>query len=144
MILIFGGNGFVGRHVAHELVSRGEEVTITGFSRTLDLPLLADALSSEQARVAKVDVTDPFAVMELVGKVRPKVMMDLTGHHPKALLPARDVQFRTTALINMLEAARIHDVGRVVLMSSMDAYWGVDTDACDFDSCDLSEPFDYD
>lgn len=132
MILIFGGNGFVGQHVAHELISRGEDVTVTGFSRILNVPMLAGALSSGQARIVQVDITDPFAVMELVGKVRPKVMMDLTGHHPKALLPARDVQFRTTALLNMLEAARIHDVGRVVLMSSMDAYWGVETAACPF------------
>ena len=137
MILIFGGNGFVGQHVAHELVSHGEDVVVTGFSRTLNVPLLTDALSSGQARIVRVDVTDPFAVMELVDKVRPEVMMDLTGYHPKALSPARDVQFRTTALINMLEAARIHDVGRIVLMSSMDAYWGVDTANCPFREDDL-------
>ena len=127
MILIFGGHGFVGQHVAHELINRGEKVTVTGFSRALNVPLLAEALSSGQARSVQVDITDPFAVMELVGKVRPEVMMDLTGYHPKALSPARDIQFRTSALLNMLEAARIYNVERVVLMSSMDAYWGVDT-----------------
>jgi nucleoside-diphosphate-sugar epimerase len=128
MILIYGGNGFVGQHIARHLLDAGERVVVTTHSRPAVPVLLRDAITHGSAHTAVVDVTDPLAVMALVAKYRPRVTIDATGHPPKALAPGRDVTFRIGALVNILEAARVNDVSRVVLMSSMDAYWGVGRD----------------
>ena len=125
MILVYGGNGFIGQHIARSLLDAGERVVVTTHSRSMVPVLLGDAISAGAAHVETVDVTDPFAVMAVVAKYRPRVTIDATGHAPKALTPGRDVTFRVGALVNILEAARLNDVTRVVLMSSMDAYWGL-------------------
>lgn len=132
MILIFGGNGFVGQHVARLLLDLGERVAVTSHSRGAPPILLAGDISAGKALVVPVDVTDSFAVMETMARLRPRIVIDLTGHHPKALSPGRDVAFRTSALLNILESARINEVDRVVLMSSMDVYWGLPTSQAPF------------
>lgn len=131
MILIHGGSGFVGQHVAKALLVRGEDVVVTS-SRGQVPTILDDEMAAGRVHVEKVDVTDPFAVMGVTAKYRPRTIMDLTGHPPKALAPGRDVLFRTGALTNILESARLNDVSRVVLMSSMDAYWGLGLDQVPF------------
>lgn len=136
MILIFGGNGFVGQHVAQRLLSEGEQVVVTAHSRGAVPPLLSEAVSDGRALIAPVDITDSFGVMTLVARHRPKVVIDLSGYHPKALSPARDVAFRTSALVNILESARMNEVGRVLLMSSMDIYWGLPTSQAPFRETD--------
>jgi UDP-glucose 4-epimerase len=125
VILVFGGTGFVGQHVARDLVDRGQRVVISAHSNVAVPALLTDAADAALLEVAPVDITDPFGVMALVAKHRPDVVIDLTGHAPKVLSPGRDVSFRTSALVNILEATRLADVGRVILMSSMDVYWGI-------------------
>jgi nucleoside-diphosphate-sugar epimerase len=122
MILILGGNGFVGRHVARRLLSLGHRVAVSVHRRPL----------ASEAEAVALDITDSFAVVEVMMRLKPRIVIDLSGHPPKALSPGRDVAFRTGALINLLEAARIAEVGRVVLMSSMDVYWGLDTAAGPF------------
>jgi dTDP-glucose 4,6-dehydratase len=49
--VIFGGDGFVGRHLAEELLTRGEEVVICDINKT-DLSIY------QKARFIKVDITD--------------------------------------------------------------------------------------
>ncbi|MEG3125999.1 NAD-dependent epimerase/dehydratase family protein [Sphingomonas sp. GB1N7] len=136
MILVFGGNGFVGQHVARRLVDEGEDVVVTTHSRSAIPLLLAQAIAEGRVSIASVDITDPFDVMAVVARHRPAVVIDLSGHHPKALTPARDVAFRTSALVNILESARLNSVGRVVLMSSMDVYWGLPTGEAPFQETD--------
>lgn len=136
VILVFGGNGFVGQHVARRLLDEGKQVIVTAHSRTAVPPLLAQAVAAGRASIALADITDPLGVMALVATVRPAVVIDLSGHPPKALSPARDVPFRTSALVNILESARLNDVSRVVLMSSMDVYWGLPTSQAPFREID--------
>lgn len=136
MILVFGGNGFVGQHVAQRLLDHGEQVVVTAHSRGAVPSLLTQAVADGRALVAPVDITDSFGVMALVARHRPDVVIDLSGYHPKALSPARDVAFRTSALVNILESARLNGVGRVLLMSSMDVYWGLPTSQAPFRETD--------
>lgn len=131
MILILGGNGFVGQHVAANLIEKGERVVVSSHSRPAPI-LLSGALDKGAAVVEKIDTADPFSMMAAVAKHRPKTIIDITGHPPKALAPAADVRFRVNGQLNLLEAARIYEVPRIVLTSSMDAYWGLGAESIPF------------
>lgn len=132
MILILGGNGFVGQHLARNLLDRGEAVTVTCHRRAAPPPLIARDIAAGRAHLHPVDITDAHGMMALFDRVRPRVVIDLSGHAPKALSPGQDVEFRISALLNILEGARIFGAARVVLMSSADAYWGLPTEAAPF------------
>jgi nucleoside-diphosphate-sugar epimerase len=125
MIVVYGGNGFIGQHVARYLVDAGQAVVITTNSRPAPPVLLSEAIASGQAHVEKLDLTDPFAVMAVMTKFQPKIVIDASGFRPKAFAPGRDVTLRIGALTNVLEGVRMRPVERVVLLSSMDAYWGL-------------------
>ena len=53
--IIFGGDGFVGRYIARDLLARGEEVLVCDLSRS-DLPVY------DHAAFLGVDVRDKTAV----------------------------------------------------------------------------------
>lgn len=56
--IIVGGDGFVGRHLARDLLARGEEVVVADIFRSpLDI--------YREARMIRLDVTDEAAVMRL-------------------------------------------------------------------------------
>ena len=129
MILVYGGNGFIGQHLTRYLLDAGERVVVTTNSRPSTPPLLSDAIAEQRVVVEPMDMTDAFAVMSVVAKYRPRITIDASGHRPKAFAPGRDVSVRIGALVNILEAARLNEVERVVLLSSMDAYWGLGRDA---------------
>ncbi|TJV88659.1 MAG: NAD(P)-dependent oxidoreductase, partial [Mesorhizobium sp.] len=53
--VIFGGDGFVGRHLAPKLLADGEEVVVADIARS-DLP------HYRSVRYIRCDVTDPASV----------------------------------------------------------------------------------
>jgi nucleoside-diphosphate-sugar epimerase len=146
MIIIFGGNGFIGQHVARYLIDAGQTVVVTTNSRPDTPMLLRDDIAAGRARVEKLDLTDPFAVMSVMAKYAPRIVIDTSGFRPKAFAPGRDVTLRIGALTNLLEAARLQPAARVVLLSSMDAYWGLGRDHTPFHedmNVPLLEPGDH-
>jgi nucleoside-diphosphate-sugar epimerase len=138
-ILVYGGNGFIGQHVTRYLLDAGERVVVTTNSRPSAPPLLSEAIAEQRVIVESMDMTDPFAVMSVVSKHRPRITIDASGHRPKAFAPGRDVSLRIGALVNILEAARLNSVSRVVLLSSMDAYWGLGRDCVPYQE-DMNVP----
>jgi len=56
--IIVGGDGFVGRHLAHDLIAQGEEVVIGGLSQS-DLEIY------EKGRFIRADVTEPEQLAKL-------------------------------------------------------------------------------
>ncbi|TGV82505.1 NAD(P)-dependent oxidoreductase, partial [Mesorhizobium sp. M00.F.Ca.ET.158.01.1.1] len=53
--VIFGGDGFVGRHLAPKLVADGEEVVVVDIAKS-------DLAHYRNVRFIKCDVTDPGSV----------------------------------------------------------------------------------
>jgi UDP-glucose 4-epimerase len=124
VIIVFGGTGMLGQHTARELVDKGETVVVTGVRRQAPV-LLQEAIEHKRAFVEYVDLTDPYAVMGVVARYKPDTVVDTSGYAPKQLAPAAEVRARVTAELNLLEAAKLNGVKRIVLTSSSDAYWGL-------------------
>ena len=87
MIVVFGGTGMLGQHTAKELIDKGETVVVTGVRRQEPV-LLKEAIAHKQAIVEHLDLGDPFAVMAVVAKYKPDVVVDTSGYAPKQLAPA--------------------------------------------------------
>lgn len=120
-IVVTGGAGFIGSHIVDAYLKAGHQV------------LVVDNLSSGKrenvppaARLVEMDITDPELV-RLFRDERP----DVVNHHaanPSVSLSVRQPLFDATqnvlGTINVLEAARQAEVGKVIYISSGGAMYG--------------------
>ena len=120
-ILVTGGAGFVGSHVVDAYVTAGHQV------------IVVDNLSTGKrgnvhpgARLVEMDITDP-GLIDLVQSERP----DLVNHHAanasvslSVREPVFDARQNILGTLNLLEAARRADVGKVIYISSGGAMYG--------------------
>jgi UDP-glucose 4-epimerase len=120
-VLVTGGAGFIGSHVADRYLAEGCEVTIVD-----DLSSGRRGLVPEGARFLQMDVADPG-----LDRVFDEGGFDLVNHHAAQIDvrvsvadPARDARTNVLGLLNLLEAARKHSVIRVVYISSGGVVYG--------------------
>lgn len=118
--LITGGLGLVGRQLAQLLLDKGEEVVALD---TASPSILAPALR-ERMEIVRADLTNWSQTIEAV-----KVSKVDTVYHVAAILPPGSEQnpavgyaVNLTGTYNVLEAARLLDIGQVVFSSST-AVW---------------------
>jgi len=122
-VLVTGGAGFIGSHLADALVARGDEV------------IVADDLSAGRAgRLGqgvvpqKVSITDPAALAAVVEGSGAGLICHLAAQidvRASVAFPAEDAQANVVGTVNVLEAAR--RVGaRVLFASSGGALYGRD------------------
>lgn len=115
--LVTGGTGFVGRALGAELAAQGATVTLADV-RTDGPP------PEFEATVARADLSSWAETMRLVKQARPEVVF-----HTAALLsaaaenvPLAAYQANTAGAFNVLEAAVLFDVPKVVFLSSIASY----------------------
>lgn len=104
--LITGATGFVGPHLIAHLESAGDEVTGIGHSNGPDL-------------------LDGDAWQQLVGETQPDVIYHLAGFSDVGASwknPRGAFRLNAEGTMSVLEAARLNDVQRVVVVSSADVY----------------------
>lgn len=73
-VLITGGAGYIGSHVAHALVERGEQVTVLDSLETGCVANVPDA-----ARLVEGDIGDAALVQLLIAETRPDAVIHLAG-----------------------------------------------------------------
>ncbi|MSR23132.1 MAG: NAD-dependent epimerase/dehydratase family protein [Gemmatimonadetes bacterium] len=120
-VLVTGGAGFIGSHVAEAYLARGDRVWVL------------DDLSS--GKRGNVPPGATFLEMGIespeVGPLFREVGFDLVNHHAAQIDvrisvsdPLRDARTNVAGLLNVLEAARTHGVQRVVYVSSGGVVYG--------------------
>jgi UDP-glucose 4-epimerase len=121
MILITGGLGFIGTHVARALLDLGESCVVTRHRSARRTEFLADATG---LFVEPLDITDPSSFAEL-GKRHPITsVVHLAGAGIGA--SALDaLSLNTQGLVNVLRAAEDWGVSRVGVASTIGVYGGV-------------------
>jgi UDP-glucose 4-epimerase len=126
-VLVTGGAGFIGSHVAELLKSQAWEVVVVD-----DLSTGKRENVPAGARFYKMDIRDP-ALEDLFERERP----DFVSHHAAQMSvvrsvsdPAFDASVNILGLINLLQACVRHSTKRVVFASTGGALYG-DPDPAD-------------
>ena len=124
--LVTGGAGFIGSNLVDGLLARGDQVTViddlsTGRRSNLDAAL------AQGARLCVLDIREATKLSEIVGQEKPDAIFHLAAQiDVRRSLddPAWDSSINVGGTINVLEAARLHGVGRVVNTSTGGAIYG--------------------
>jgi UDP-glucose 4-epimerase len=120
-VLVTGGAGFIGSHVAQAHIARGDEVVVLDslvHGKRSNVP--------DEAELLELDIRTPEAAdVVRTGK------FDLISHHAAQMDvrvsvadPRFDASVNVDGLLNLLEAARSSGVGRFVYVSSGGVVYG--------------------
>jgi UDP-glucose 4-epimerase len=120
VILVTGGMGFIGLHVARSFLDEGESTVLTRF-RAWRLPRFLQDEVGARLEIEPLDLTDGWAVLDLLRQHSVTSIVHLAAPAPGSS-PARSYRSGLLGLINVLEAARQHGVRRVSLASSISVY----------------------
>ncbi len=134
-VLITGGAGFIGSHVAHKLLERGDSVVlIDDFNDRYD-PALKEARvehmftdSPKQPVVVRGDILN----QELLEKTIQEHQIDSVIHlaawasvQPSIEQPRIYSDVNVTGTVSVLEAARKNNISRIIAASSSSVYGGI-------------------
>ncbi|HLY24666.1 MAG TPA: SDR family NAD(P)-dependent oxidoreductase [bacterium] len=128
-IAVTGGAGFIGSHLVERLLALGHEVRcLENFDAYYDEALkrrnLGRALDSSRFRLVEGDIRDA-AAMDPVLEGGSDAVVHLAarpGVRRSLEEPAAYAQINVVGTINVLEACRLHRVGRIVVASSSSVY----------------------
>jgi UDP-glucose 4-epimerase len=122
-VVVTGGAGFIGSHLADALLARGDRVSVVD-----DLSAGRPARLDGRATLHKAGITDAAALRAVVSGAQPELICHLAAQidvRVSVTEPARDAQINIDGTVNVLEAAR--QVGaRVLFASSGGALYGRD------------------
>src|SRR5215467_6981383 len=121
MILITGGLGFIGLHTAKRFLDVGEQVVLTQY-RVRREPDFIKSEIGKRAFIEALDVTLAHDAIDLVRKHKITGIVHLAVPGLGALSPAQDYRVNMIGFLNILEAARLFNVRRVSLASSVAVY----------------------
>jgi UDP-glucose 4-epimerase len=122
-VLVTGGAGFIGSHLADALLARGDEVAVVD-----DLSAGRAGRLPRPAALHELSITDGAALDAVVRDLRPALVFHLAAQidvRASVAAPAADAVANVVGTVNVLEAARA--VGaRLVFCSSGGAVYGQD------------------
>jgi nucleoside-diphosphate-sugar epimerase len=129
LVIVTGGLGFIGSHVAERLVERGEEVIIVDKKKEDEALIreLRQIPAFEEARIVYGDLRDKSFVEELINKYEPTTIYHLAAlasHRLSIEDPYTYIEQNTTTLLNVLEAARKSRVKPRIVFSSSSSIYG--------------------
>src|SRR5215212_1162880 len=124
-ILITGGAGFIGSHVADGYLAEGHDVVVVD-----DLSTGHRANLPERARLCEADLTDGAELARILETERP----DVVNHHAAQRSvrvsvedPAEDARINVIGSLRLLELSRRYGVKKVIFISTGGAIYGEDT-----------------
>ncbi len=129
-ILLTGGAGFIGSHVAEALLRRGDRLTIVDNLHDFYSPVwkkenLQDIQHTGHFDFHDVDICDKQRIRDVVSRSRPEVIVHLAaraGVRPSIEEPSAYVEVNINGTLNLLELCREFQVRKFVFGSSSSVY----------------------
>jgi UDP-glucuronate 4-epimerase len=129
-VLLTGGAGFIGSHVAEALLRRGVELTIVDNLDSFYSPAVKKANLEEIRRVgeyrfANQDIGIADGMRELIMSTRPEAIIHLAaraGVRPSIEEPLRYERVNIGGTLNLLDLCRECNVGKFIFGSSSSVY----------------------
>ncbi len=131
-ILITGGAGFIGYHVASRLLAEGNSVVIADNFNDFYDPALkkknaGDLRAVGSVEVHEVDICDPLGLQRIFARTQPQVVIHLAawaGVRSSIQRPALYSDVNVTGTVNVLELARDFHTECFLFGSSSSVYGG--------------------
>ena len=133
-VLVTGGTGFVGTYVCRLLAAQGRTALAAGIEPFSAEGLFALGPGAHSVRFVQGDVRDPAALQALCREHRPEAIVHaagLLGHDNSLKNPVQTYAVNVGGTVNVLEAARLCGVAKVLYISSNAAYHKKERDAFD-------------
>jgi UDP-glucuronate 4-epimerase len=129
-ILLTGGAGFIGSHVAEALLRRSVQLTIVDnlddfYSPEWKRANLQELRSAGDFHFLLGDIADPEAMQEIMARARPEVLIHLAaraGVGPSLQQARLYERVNVAGTLNLLELCRAHGVHKVIFGSSSSVY----------------------
>lgn len=122
-VLVTGGAGFIGSHIADRLLADGHEVCVVD-----DLSSGRRGNVPSGARFEEVDIRDAAALLAVVSDFRPEAVSHQAAQTSVSVSvrePVNDAMRNVVGTLNLLEACRqTGGVGRIVFASTGGAIYG--------------------
>lgn len=120
-VLVTGGAGFIGSHIVHALVERGDQVRVLDNLSTGKLRNLADV--ADDIELVEADLVDATAVAQAVKGIELVYHEAALASVPRSVeLPLDTHAACVTGTLTLLDAARRAGVGRLIYAASSSAY----------------------
>ena len=116
--LVIGGTGVIGHFLTRQLAQAKERPVVVTFSGNTDL--IADVL--DQVVVVQADISDATLISEIVEHYSIDRIANLGANTGVESNPARSARVYVEGFVNVMEAARVHQVRRVVFTSTKGVY----------------------
>jgi UDP-glucose 4-epimerase len=145
-ILVTGGLGLIGHNIVQRLEAQGHEVAITDIKTNyglvpqeeLDYLLAERRKKIATTRIHAVDIADKDGIDWLVNHYKPDTILHLASFPRQKVVnvnPQIGSRTMSEGLLNLLEAAKKHAVGKFVYISSSMVYGDFDNDVTEDAAC---------
>ena len=123
VILITGGAGFIGSHLANEYVKRGNIVKVLDDFSNGNVNNIRSLLNYRNFKLIKGDVRDHELVQRITSDVDIIFHLAAQIHVDKSIIyPRQTFDTNTMGTLNILEASLKNDVKKVIYASSSEVY----------------------
>ena len=122
-VLITGGAGFIGSHLARSLVKSGHKVTILDDFSNVDLKNVWDLITERKVKLIKGDIRDPKILGEVTQNIDVIFHLAAQIHIDKSILePKMTFDVNAIGTLNILELGLKRDFEKIIYASTSEVY----------------------